>query len=220
MKNVSDETANKEKLERQLLKKVSESTSELTGEEFITELPKRITNMLGMRYCFIAECANEDNSLLRTIVFVEGEKVLDNFEYKTNDSACKMVMTGQPYFLPEGVHLHFKGAKGIEAYIGVPIISPATGKILGHIAATDTKPVTQEKNQTDILKIFASRIGAEMERMNAQKELQKRNEELRERIKENEFYHFTIENLREAVVWVNDEGHIWQANSKAGELSG
>jgi len=220
MKNVSDETANKEKLEGQLLKKVSESTSELTGEEFITELPKRITNMLGMRYCFIAECANEDNSLLRTIVFVEGQKLLDNFEYKTNDSACKMVMTGQPYFLPEGVHLHFKGAKGIEAYIGVPIISPTNGKILGHIAATDTKPVTEEKNQTDILKIFASRIGAEMERINAQKELQNKNVQLRERIKENEFYHFTLENLREAVFWANDEGFIWQANGKAAELSG
>ena len=91
MKNVSDETANKEKLEGQLLKKVSESTSELTGEEFITELPKRITNMLGMRYCFIAECANEDNSLLRTIVFVEGEKVLDNFEY-TRSFRCSLVL--------------------------------------------------------------------------------------------------------------------------------
>jgi PAS domain S-box-containing protein len=210
----------KEKIEEQLLRKVSETTSGLTGEDFITELPKRITNMLGMRYCFIAECADEDKSLLHTIVFVEGEQVLENFKYNANDSACQMVITGQPYFLPKGVHLHFKGAKGIEAYIGVPIISPTTGKILGHIAATDTKPVTEEKNQTDILKIFASRIGAEMERMNAQKELQKRNEELRERIKENEFYHFTIENLREAVVWVNDGGYIWQANSKAEELSG
>jgi PAS domain S-box-containing protein len=210
----------KEKIEEQLLRKVSETTSGLTGEDFITELPKKITNMLGMRYCFIAECADEDKSLLHTIVFVEGEQVLENFKYNANDAACQMVMTGQPYFLPKGVHLHFKGAKGIEAYIGVPIISPTTGKILGHIAATDTKPVTEEKNQTDILKIFASRIGAEMERMNAQRELQKRNEELRERIKENEFYHFTIENLREAVVWVNDEGYIWQANSRAGELSG
>jgi PAS domain S-box-containing protein len=217
---VSQKQTNKEKIEEQLLRKVSETTSGLTGEDFITELPKRITNMLGMRYCFIAECADEDKSLLHTIVFVEGEQVLENFKYNANDSACKMVITGQPYFLPKGVHLQFKGAKGIEAYIGVPIISPTTGKILGHIAATDTKPVTEEKNQTDILKIFASRIGAEMERMNAQKELQKRNDELRERIKENEFYHFTIENLREAVVWVNDEGYIWQANSKAAELSG
>lgn len=211
---------NKEKLEEQLLRKISETTSGLTGNELIAELPKKLTKMLDMRYCFIAECANEDMSLLHTIVFVEGEKVLDNFEYSSNDSACKMVMTGEPYFLPKGVHLHFKGAKGIEAYIGVPIISPTTGKILGHIAATDTKPVTEDKNQTDILKIFASRIGAEMERMHAQKELQEKNEELRERIKENEFYHFTIENLHEAVVWVNDNGFIWQVNNKAVELSG
>jgi formate hydrogenlyase transcriptional activator len=217
---VSGKTANRENLEEQLLRKVSETTAGLTGEDFITQLPKKITGLLGMRYCFIAVCANEDKSLLHTVVFVDGEKLLDNFEYNTNDSACKMVITGNTYFLPKDVHLHFAGAKGIEAYIGVPIISPTTGKILGHIAATDTKPVTEEKNQTDILKIFASRIGAEMERMNIEKELQKKNEELRKRIRENEFYHFTIENLREAVVWVDNEGYIWQVNNKAAELSG
>ena len=155
---MSEKTITAENLEEELLRKVSETTSGLTGEDFINQLPKKITGLLGMRYCFIAECADEDKSLLHTVVFVEGENVLVNFEYNANDSACKMVMTGEPYFLPEGVHLKFKGAKGIEAYVGVPIISPTTGKILGHIAATDTKPVTKEKNQTDILKIFASRL--------------------------------------------------------------
>jgi len=37
-----------------------------------------------MEYCFIAECANEDKSRLRTVAFVKGEKILDNIEYNTN----------------------------------------------------------------------------------------------------------------------------------------
>jgi adenylate cyclase len=79
---------NKQPLESSLLSILSEATSGLTGHNFLIELPKKISSILGMRFCFIAECANEDKTRLRTIVFVEGEKVLDNVEYNTMDSGC------------------------------------------------------------------------------------------------------------------------------------
>ena len=63
---------------KDLLHKISEATSGLTGKDFLIELAKKITTIVGMRYCFIAECANSDKTRLRTIVFVEGEKLLDN----------------------------------------------------------------------------------------------------------------------------------------------
>lgn len=209
-----------ENFEDQLLRTVSELTSGLTGNDFLIELPKRLTGVLGMRYCFIAECADENKSRLRTIAFVDGDIVLDNFEYNTNESACQMMMEGDPYFLPQHAQLYFKAAKGIEAYVGAPILSPTTGEILGHIAVTDPNPVTEEKNQTAVLKIFASRIAAEMERLNAQKQLEKKNLELAQRMRENEFYRFTIDHLREAVFWITDEGYIWQANDTAVNLTG
>src|SRR5437867_1675251 len=172
------------KIEEQLLLKVSEATSGLTGKDLFLELPKRITSILGMRYCFIAECADANKTRLHTIAFVEGEKVLDNIEYNTNESACQMMMQGEPYFIPACAQQYFKAAKGIEAYVGAPIISHTTGEILGHIAVTDTKPATEVKNQTAVLKIFASRIAAEMERIIAEKHLQEKNEELQKRLKE------------------------------------
>ena len=125
----------------ELLRKVSDSTSNLTGKDFVLELTKRVSEILGMEYCFVSECANEDKTRLRTIAFVSGEKVLDNVEYNTADSGCSMMMNGQPYFLPKGTHELFPGAKGIEAYVGAPIISPVNGEILGHLAATDSHPV-------------------------------------------------------------------------------
>jgi hypothetical protein len=141
-------------IEKNLLQAVSEATSGLTGQDFLVEIAKRITVNLGMRYCFIAECANETKTRLRTIVFVDGKKVLDNFEYNTNESGCQMMMDGDTFFLPEGAQKKFKAAKGIEAYVGAPIISPTNGEILGHIAATDPEPVSDEKDQTAVLKIL------------------------------------------------------------------
>ncbi|MEQ1676115.1 MAG: sigma 54-interacting transcriptional regulator [Chitinophagaceae bacterium] len=206
--------------EKGLLQAVSEATSGLTGHDFLLEIAKRITMNLGMKYCFIAECANETKTRLRTIVFVEGKNILDNFEYNTNDSGCQMMMNGDTFFMPEGAQKRFPAAKGIEAYVGAPITSPTTGEILGHIAATDPDPVTDEKNQTAVLKIFADRIGAELERIRTEKELISKNAELHYQMKENEFYAFTLNHLNEAIFWINEEGGIWQVNEGAAELSG
>lgn len=199
--------------EKDLLRIISEATSGLTGHDLLLETAKQITTGLGMKYCFIAECADENKTRLRSVVFVDGKNVLDNFEYNTDESGCRMMMKGDTFFLPAGAQKMFKAAKGIESYVGAPIISPATGDILGHIAATDPHPVSNEKDQTAVLKIFAARIGTELERMRTEKELHRQ-------MKANEFYGFTMNHFREAVFWIDDEGFIWQVNDAAAELSG
>ena len=112
---------------KNLLQAVSEATFGMTGRDLLLETARQITSVLGMQYCFIAECANEDKSRLRTIVFVNGDTVMDNIEYNTADSGCQMMMKGDTFFLPAGAQQRFKAAKGIEAYVGAPIISPTTG---------------------------------------------------------------------------------------------
>ncbi|MGH2553448.1 MAG: PAS domain S-box protein, partial [Chitinophagaceae bacterium] len=208
------------KSEKSLLQAISEATSGLTGHDLLLEISKRITTNLGIRYCFIAECANEMKTRLRTVIFVDGKKLLDNFEYNTNESGCQMMMNGDTFFLPEGAQKRFPAAKGIEAYIGAPIISPTTGEILGHIAATDPEPVSDEMDQTAVLKIFAARIAAELERMKAEIELKKRNTELEKRLNEIELYDTTLNNIRDQVYWVDKTGKIIHVNESASKQSG
>ena len=100
-------TASHNDFAEELLRKVSESTYALTGKDFLLELTMKVAEILEMEYCFIAECANEDKSRLRTVAFVKGEKILDNIEYNTNESGCSMMMNGQPYFLPKGAQDFF-----------------------------------------------------------------------------------------------------------------
>jgi formate hydrogenlyase transcriptional activator len=167
------------KMEEELLRTVSEATSGLTGEDFLMELARHITITLNMRYALITECANDEKTRLRTLCYVDGEKVLDNIEYDTADIPCEIIMKGREFFMSEGVQLRFPKEEGIEAGVGVPIHSSKTGEIIGHILAIDPNPVTTERNQTAILKIFAARAGAEIERMKAEKELEKTNVELK-----------------------------------------
>jgi PAS domain S-box-containing protein len=199
----------------ELLIKVSEATYGLTGRDFVLELTKKIAEILGMDYCFVAECANEDKSRLRTVAFVKGQQVLDNIEYNTADSGCSMMMKGEPFFLPAGAQKLFPGAKGLEAYVGAPIINPVNGEIMGHIAAAHSQEVGDEKNQTAVLKIFAARLAAEMLRQETEKQLEKKNEELQKKLNEIELYQFTLQNLHEDIVWINSHGKIIRVNESA-----
>ena len=213
-------TGSNNELADELLRKVSDATCKLTGKDFVFELTKCVSDILGMEYCFVAECANEDKTRLRTIAFVRGENILDNIEYNTKDSGCSMMMKGDPYFLPEGAQKLFPAAKGIEAYVGAPIISPVNGEILGHLAATDSHPVGNEKNQTAVLKIFAARLASEFVRTRAEQELEKKNSELEKQLNEIELYQFTLQNLHEDIYWIDHTGKIIRVNDSAIKSSG
>lgn len=210
----------KRKMQEQLLLIVSEATSGLTGHDFLAEMVRKVAAMFRMQYCFIAECADEAKTRLRTIVFVDGEKVLDNMEYDTAGSACSMLLDGKPFVMPAGVQEQFSGARGIEAYVGQPIISATTGEMLGHIAATHPEPVNEGKNFSAILRIVAARIAAELERMRAQDRLETTNAELRKRLNEIELYNSTVKNLRDQVFWLDKDGKFIRINDAVSNQTG
>ncbi|MGQ0738858.1 MAG: sigma-54 interaction domain-containing protein [Bacteroidota bacterium] len=172
--------------EKGLLHAVSEATSGLTGHDLLLEMAKRLTTHLAMRYCVITECANEEKTRLRTLCYVDGQKKLDNIEYDTAGVPCEIIMKGKDFFQAEGVQKNFPKEQGIEAAVGVPIFSTKSGEILGHILALDPDAATSETNQTDILRIFAARAGAELERMKAEEQLKLANIELQKLLHESE----------------------------------
>ena len=51
----------------ELLRTISEATSNVTGKDFFAELAKYITVALSMRYALITECAHEEKTRLRTL---------------------------------------------------------------------------------------------------------------------------------------------------------
>lgn len=204
---------NNTKPNKDILRLISEATSSLTGKDLLAELCRNFTRALNMQFAVIAECIEEGGTQVRTICFVNGDTVQDNIEYDTTGRPCELMLKGKEVFIEREVYKHFPASAGIEAATGVPIHSSVTGKIIGHIIVSNLSPVTQESNQTAILKIFASRVGAEIERLKSEKEL-------RRRMKENEFYAFTFNHLKEAVFWIDEHAGIWEVNDGAAELSG
>ena len=176
----------KKRMEEEILKVVSEATAGLTGVDYFRELAKHVTSTLGVRYAIVTECANEEKTRVRCLSYVDRQELLENIEYDLEGTPCQIVMTGKDYFCADELEKAFPKEAGIQSYIAVPIYSQETGEVLGHIAGLDTVPMTVNQNQTSILKIFAARAGAEMDRLDALRKLEKANAELQRLLLESE----------------------------------
>ncbi|HLK30813.1 MAG TPA: sigma 54-interacting transcriptional regulator [Puia sp.] len=180
----------KRKRDEEILRSISESTSSVTGSDYFRELTKFITDILDVRYSMVVSCSNDEVTKLRMLSYVDRQEVLENIQYDTKGTPCEIVMQGKEFFCADKLEETFPREKGIKSWIAVPIYSPSTGKVIGNIAAFDRVPMTNEQNQIDILRIFAARAGAEIDRIRAEEKLRETlesaNVELQHQLKESE----------------------------------
>ncbi len=146
-----------------MLRIISEGTAAVIGGDFFRSLAYHIIVSTGIRYAIVTECANLAKTRVRTLVYIERDHFLDNFEYDLVGTPCEIVMKGDNYFCSSDLDALFPREHGVKSYFGVPIYL-SNGEVIGHIAIFDTKPMTISQQKLNVLKIFASRAGAEFER--------------------------------------------------------
>ena len=185
--------------EESILLTLAARTAGFTGEDYFRELAKYITSTLGVRFAIVTECTDDEKTRVRTLSYVDRQELQESIEYDIAGTPCEIIMRGKDYFCPSTLQKQFPNAsvEGNESYLGVPIYHPSSGEVIGHIAAFDAAPMTHEQDQTAILKIFAARAGAEIDRLHAWRKLEvahgelgTANRELKTRLKE-------IESLKE-----------------------
>ena len=164
------------------LRHITEGTAGSTGDEFFRSLVRHLAHALQVRYCFVAECTDETKNQVRTLALWAGESFADNIEYPLEGTPCERVIQGESCGYPERMQSLFPDDKdlatlGVESYVGLPV-THSTGEVLGHLVAMDSKPRLFGENELAILRIFATRAGAELERKRAHRDVQLLNSEL------------------------------------------
>jgi PAS domain S-box-containing protein len=161
--------------QEQALRLFLEGTAAKTGEEFFNTCVFYLAEILRVRYAFVTEFKVDseepevgDRHVVRTLAFWKGDASGDNFEYSTYNTPCAAVLQGELRFYPTQIPTLFPQflegmAIAAVSYIGVPL-THSSGKILGHLAVLDTQPMEPDPSRELILKIFAARTGAELER--------------------------------------------------------
>ncbi|MDB9524735.1 bifunctional diguanylate cyclase/phosphodiesterase [Oscillatoria sp. CS-180] len=150
------------------LRLVVEGTSAVTGESFFQSLVHYLACALNVRYALITQCLEHPSRRVETLAFWQGDSFGKNFSYSTINTPCKGVLEGQECYYPNRVQQLFPcdidlAELNAVAYLGVPVVSSA-GSVLGHLVIMHDQPLKSEPIGLSIMKIFAVRAAAEMER--------------------------------------------------------
>ncbi len=163
------------KQREEALRLIVEGTASKTGDEFFRSCVRYLAQLLHTRYAVVTEWADATKTRLRSLAFWTGDDFGENYDYELANTPCEKVLEGMTCYYPENVQERFPRDRelttlGAQSFLGIPLTN-ASGKILGHLAVLDTKPIVNHLGSIDIppehhyiLKIFAARAGAELER--------------------------------------------------------
>jgi PAS domain S-box-containing protein len=145
------------------------------GEKGLGALVEHLAAVLGTDVAFVAVFKDSARDRMRTLAAYMDGRSLRNYEYDLADSPCagiigrvfRFVPSGALAETPPGTIFHVKGMDGYAAYA----LADSSGAALGLIAVMNRAPLTDADRVEAILKIFAVRAAAEIERTRTEEAL-------------------------------------------------
>ncbi len=165
------------------LSSISQSTCSAIGDEFFINLAQSLASVFGVRYVIIGKVTGTTGEKVKTLAFWDGNKIAENFVYDLKKTPCKQIVDNKVCYFPNMIQEHFPddlflAENNIESYLGVPIFN-AEKQLIGLLSFMDEKPISHYDHYSSILNIFAARCASEMERMNAEAQLESKAQELK-----------------------------------------
>ena len=163
------------KRSEKMINNIARGISAETGDAFFTSLVQYLANTLDMAYVFIGKLVDPENKIVRTIALYANGKVVDNIEYNLTNAPCENVLKEEMRCYPIGVQGEFPldyllKEMGVESYCGITLCD-SVGKVLGILAVMDSKPIKNQKMVESLIRIFAVRAAAELERLKSEEAL-------------------------------------------------
>lgn len=179
------------------LRVIATGTASVTGQDFFKSLVQSLADSLQVKCVFVAECIESGQRRVRSLAFMKDGKFEDNIEYELSGTPCEGVIDGNVCYYPENLEKLYPVEKGFESYLAAPAMD-LSGKVLGHLAILDTSDMRHLPHAESILRIFATRVGVELQRKRTQLALQASEEK----------YRLLVENQTDLVVKLDREGHL------------
>ncbi|HVO26149.1 MAG TPA: sigma 54-interacting transcriptional regulator [Candidatus Margulisiibacteriota bacterium] len=160
---------------------VVEGVEAETGDRFFPSLVRHLAAALGVQYAFVSELS-EDRLRFRTLAVWGRGAFLPNFEVPLKGTPCEAVLNGEMAHHPARLQALFPEDTALadwqaESYCGVPL-SDLSGGVVGHLAIIHDQPLPDGARSLSIMRIFAARARAEIERLRAETALRESQERL------------------------------------------
>ena len=159
-----------------LLRALDEGVAARTGAEFFPHLVSALAQTLKASCAFASEFVHETYEA-HTLAFWCDGSFSDNFVYPLAGSPCECVLDNEIVAFPRNIQDMFPAERdalaqiGAQSYLAIPLCTE-TGKVCGHLAVIDRKERDWSDVDFEVLKIFSTRAGAELERRDYEKRLE------------------------------------------------
>ncbi|MBU6432502.1 MAG: sigma 54-interacting transcriptional regulator [Nitrospirae bacterium] len=188
------------------LRAILQGTATETGEGFFAALVQNLAQALGTHGAWVTEYFPEARRLRALAFWMDGQWVKD-YEVDIAGTACERVIdTAQLVHFPDRIlelypHSEELKSAGAVSYLGVPL-KDTDGRILGHMAVIDRRPIPEEPRVYAIFQIFAARAAAELQRLRAEAEVRERGEKVWQ----------LLNSAMDAIIELDDRFHITRVN--------
>ena len=163
------------------LRAIVEGVESETGDRFFSSLCRSLAQALDVQYAFVTQLA-ADGASFKMLAVWERDHFGVNLEIPSRGTPCESVLQGEIAHHPQGLCTRFPEDKGLmewgaESYCGVPVFD-SEGRVFGHVAIIDSKPMPDGPRGIAVMRIFAARVRAEIERLRVENQLRESGERL------------------------------------------
>jgi transcriptional regulator with GAF, ATPase, and Fis domain len=194
------------------LRSIAEATAAATGEGFFRALVRQLAHALDTHGAWVTEYL-PDVQRLRGLAFWLGGQWVEGYERDIGGTPCEQVVEGRSLVhIPDNALQLYPGeedliATGAVSYLGVPLLD-GDGRVLGHLAVLDRRPIPPDPQLLNVFQIFAARAAAEHQRLAAEARLQDRERKLAR----------LIDSAMDAILDLDGELRVTLANPAAARL--
>ncbi|MFO6422673.1 EAL domain-containing protein [Motilimonas sp. KMU-193] len=171
----SDVTAEQQQM--QAIRHIACGVTSSEGGNVYHDLITNLVKLFNAKYGFIGFIQNQDPQIIRTCSVIGEGKIIGNFSYPLLDSPCVHLDRSNICHFPQHAQKLFPNdalisKMGVESYICTKI-TDETGIAKGYMVLMHTEPLQDDARLRDILDIFSTRAGSEMQRNEAQDKIRK-----------------------------------------------
>ncbi len=152
------------------LQSIAAGVSEDVGAAFFQSLVTHLAESLGVKWALVGELRRDLPGTVRTIAVSENEIFVCGDEYELTGTPCETAMRGELKCYTSKLQERFPQdeylvAMDAQSYIGMPLIA-SSGERLGILAVLHDEPMPEDSARaTTLLRVFAARASAELERL-------------------------------------------------------
>lgn len=155
--------------------RIMDGISTATGEQFFPAIARTMCEILNADAVLIGVLPSESNEQIESLAFYVDGKPVHNLKYKLKGTPCNTVVgketksytSNVQQLFPDDIELK---TMNIEAYIGTPLFD-SQNKPLGVQSAMFRHPVNNPLFTESVLRIFAARTSAEIERAHNEEQI-------------------------------------------------